>query len=368
VLESPRRAPAPTLHEVRRPGSRSPTAARQVGTGHVPCEGRGGSLQRLSARPSVCLFAPFRLCVTKPALAVCFHPPFCFDALACYPFSASTSLPPRSFSPALLLGDQGLAHGDRHIQRTCGLVAMMSASHAEGRQFDPGQVYLHGVQEVICYFGLRARPRQLPRPSWDAVVDNGQASAEICLPTSELPEQARRQARQRRIGLPGLSPQQVGCRSGGPKTQRCGSGRSQNHLSKLPLDSGGAFQAGATVKPALAKANQNVAGMLLPTANMTVWPSGLRRWLKAPFRKGVGSNPTAVMCAWRRPCALGSRFEASGTRANSFGSGERAPRARAPARAFDRPAPKRNAPCLASVCRHLRAVQAELVPRSRRRG
>ena len=29
--------------------------------------------------------------------------------------------------------------------------------------------------------------------------------------------------------------------------------------------------------------------------NMTVWPSGLRRWLKAPFRKGVGSNPTAVI-------------------------------------------------------------------------
>ena len=29
-------------------------------------------------------------------------------------------------------------------------------------------------------------------------------------------------------------------------------------------------------------------------AAMTVWPSGLRRWLKAPFRKGVGSNPTAV--------------------------------------------------------------------------
>ena len=28
---------------------------------------------------------------------------------------------------------------------------------------------------------------------------------------------------------------------------------------------------------------------------MTLWPSGLRRWLKAPFRKGVGSNPTAVI-------------------------------------------------------------------------
>ena len=32
----------------------------------------------------------------------------------------------------------------------------------------------------------------------------------------------------------------------------------------------------------------------------TVWPSGLRRWLQAPVRKGVGSNPTAVMVAfWR---------------------------------------------------------------------
>ena len=28
----------------------------------------------------------------------------------------------------------------------------------------------------------------------------------------------------------------------------------------------------------------------------TVWPSGLRRWLQAPVRKGVGSNPTAVIC------------------------------------------------------------------------
>ena len=27
---------------------------------------------------------------------------------------------------------------------------------------------------------------------------------------------------------------------------------------------------------------------------MTVWPSGLRRRRKAPFRKGEGSNPTAV--------------------------------------------------------------------------
>ena len=32
----------------------------------------------------------------------------------------------------------------------------------------------------------------------------------------------------------------------------------------------------------------------------TVWPSGLRRWLQAPVRKGVGSNPTAVILCERR--------------------------------------------------------------------
>ena len=35
------------------------------------------------------------------------------------------------------------------LRRTCGLVAMTSASHAEGRQFDPGQVYVLGIK-----FGL----------------------------------------------------------------------------------------------------------------------------------------------------------------------------------------------------------------------
>ena len=30
---------------------------------------------------------------------------------------------------------------DTLFSSTCGLVAMTSASHAEGRQFDPGQVY-----------------------------------------------------------------------------------------------------------------------------------------------------------------------------------------------------------------------------------
>ena len=31
----------------------------------------------------------------------------------------------------------------QHKQSTHGLVAMTSASHAEGRQFDPGQVYVY---------------------------------------------------------------------------------------------------------------------------------------------------------------------------------------------------------------------------------
>ena len=34
---------------------------------------------------------------------------------------------------------------------------------------------------------------------------------------------------------------------------------------------------------------------MLLLEDMTVWPSGLRRWLQAPVRKGVGSNPTAVI-------------------------------------------------------------------------
>ena len=37
---------------------------------------------------------------------------------------------------------------------------------------------------------------------------------------------------------------------------------------------------------------------------MTVWPSGLRRWLQAPVRKGVGSNPTGVTCLRARLCSV----------------------------------------------------------------
>ena len=36
-------------------------------------------------------------------------------------------------------------------QSTCGLVAMTSASHAEGRQFDPGQVYFFHSSPQCCW-------------------------------------------------------------------------------------------------------------------------------------------------------------------------------------------------------------------------
>ena len=39
-------------------------------------------------------------------------------------------------------------------------------------------------------------------------------------------------------------------------------------------------------------ANKTVA---IGTNPKTLWPSGLRRWLKAPVRKGVGSNPTGFI-------------------------------------------------------------------------
>ena len=43
----------------------------------------------------------------------------------------------------------------------------------------------------------------------------------------------------------------------------------------------------------------NESGELL--YSKIIWPSGLRRWRKAPFRKGVGSNPTGVTVASPRP-------------------------------------------------------------------
>ena len=55
--------------------------------------------------------------------------------------------------------------------------------------------------------------------------------------------------------------------------------------------------------PAKARSGFVLAGWRKRTswgAPKTVWQSGLRRWLKAPVRKGVGSNPTAVSQASRQ--------------------------------------------------------------------
>ena len=43
------------------------------------------------------------------------------------------------------------------------------------------------------------------------------------------------------------------------------------------------------------KGSQSSRHIVVPTETMTVWPSGLRRCVKAAVRKGVGSNPTAVI-------------------------------------------------------------------------
>ena len=61
----------------------------------------------------------------------------------------------------------------------------------------------------------------------------------------------------------------------------------------------------APVNKTILAFNHNCQHILsLAVASMTAWPSGLRRWLQAPVRKGVASNPTAVTASrgdhWKR--------------------------------------------------------------------
>jgi hypothetical protein len=44
------------------------------------------------------------------------------------------------------------------------------------------------------------------------------------------------------------------------------------------------------------------------STSKTVWPSGLRRWLQTPVRKGVGSNPTAVILTTAHDASNGRAF------------------------------------------------------------
>ena len=60
--------------------------------------------------------------------------------------------------------------------------------------------------------------------------------------------------------------------------------------------------------------------------NMTVWPSGLRRWLQAPVRKGVGSNPTAVRSYLLSDMVLIANWEPSQARRAQVGLWPTTPR------------------------------------------
>ena len=54
---------------------------------------------------------------------------------------------------------------------------------------------------------------------------------------------------------------------------------------------------------------QRIASGRLAPVNKTVWPSGLRCWLQAPVRKGVGSNPTAVIAIASHQILFGKIWE-----------------------------------------------------------
>jgi hypothetical protein len=95
-----------------------------------------------------------------------------------------------------------------------------------------------------------------------------------------------------RLGIPALGPHAMGPR--GPEARA--------HLSGPTQMGRRAWRGGSTKKVDLFE--HRAAGRFAYYSSVdskTVWPSGLRRWLKAPVRKGVGSNPTAVIAAAQMP-------------------------------------------------------------------
>ena len=61
----------------------------------------------------------------------------------------------------------------------------------------------------------------------------------------------------------------------------------------------------------VSEGSSNLQNRYLCCSFKTVWPSGLRRWLKAPFRKGVGSNPTAVISLMYSSCQASLKLQNS---------------------------------------------------------
>ena len=84
---------------------------------------------------------------------------------------------------------------------------------------------------------------------------------------------------------------------------------------------------GAWVCNAHVSYNMHWQGIFSLLDDMTVWPSGLRRWLQAPVRKGVGSSPTAVTFScwnmrtenmWKEKEATARGFEPLRAEPNGF--------------------------------------------------
>ena len=81
---------------------------------------------------------------------------------------------------------------------------------------------------------------------------------------------------------------------------RCTACQNQNKRNHHSDKTTGAWRVGAaavTISPGWQTRHR--AGVMRHSrralqTSMAVWPSGLRRWLQAPARKGVGPNPTAV--------------------------------------------------------------------------
>ena len=109
----------------------------------------------MNSRPSGCLMRP-----TRSQLRHCHYKLHCaFASVLCgcgFFFNASSVLCVRRLASVCAL-QTTFGNG---FHGTCGLVAMTSASHAEGRQFDPGQVYftLGRVRENYTWPGSNWRP------------------------------------------------------------------------------------------------------------------------------------------------------------------------------------------------------------------
>jgi hypothetical protein len=110
------------------------------------------------------------------------------------------------------------------------------------------------------------------------------------------------------VEISALGPHAMGPR--GPEARAHLSGPTQMGKPSAPMRGGEASRAGSggehggAAQASLDVFEHLAAGRVADYSRIggkTVWPTGLRRWLKAPVRKGVGSNPTAVIAGAQLP-------------------------------------------------------------------